>query len=739
MNNADDLDQRNQTGDGGGAQQPIPPATPATEQQNLTIQQAIDLAVEHHKKGELPQAESLYQQILHIVPDQPIALHLLGLIAGQVGKNDEAVTLITKALAIHPDYAEAHNNLGNVFKKIGRFDDAVASYRSALAIQPDNAETHSNLGVSLIHQGEFDAAVTSIEAAIALDPNSQEFRMTLTNAMQKRVEEYIFSLNTPDQDQRHSLAPLFAEPKGDALTVNLVYCPFVEPITPPLGMASLKAYLEKYGDTHVRCMDLNLEWHTNIAKGIDAATQPLRTGQALFQQDNDDFFDIDQYGETSVGFAEFIRKTHNQGQYDLCRDAPPSEQDTLSILKPLALDGNPDVVGFSILFKHQILCSLLLAKEIKRTHPETIIVFGGAGMLSSGQQIIQNPDVDFVVFEAGEAPFLELLNCIKSGTFNESIRGVAFKKDGAVINTKAAPGDLNHEAYPDFSEYPLDKYFTRNIVIPILSSKGCFWRRCSFCEEGSINQYSTASVRRVIDELEHHAANGQQYFQFVDEMITPERLRLISTEILRRKLKVYFYGTLRPSADFNAETLQLMHDAGWRYVIWGIESCHPRLLKLVRKGTSITTIQRTLKASTEAGIRNHIFMIVGFPSETPDELFETMQFIYDHKDYIHAVHAGVFLLYSGTEIFLNPEKFEIEIDFSESNKNSYAVKHKDGATGAMAGKYFAHYRTTFLDTFPITSAFVSLRDHALLHYAHTPLADHEKIRQTIPRPVPARV
>ncbi len=81
-------------------------------QQTLAIQQSIALAVQHHNAGYLLKAEGIYRQILQVDPNQPVALHLLGVIADQVGKNDIAVDLITRALAIKPDYAEAHYNLG---------------------------------------------------------------------------------------------------------------------------------------------------------------------------------------------------------------------------------------------------------------------------------------------------------------------------------------------------------------------------------------------------------------------------------------------------------------------------------------------------------------------------------------------------------------------------------------------------------------------------------------------------
>jgi hypothetical protein len=242
-------------------------------------------------------------------------------------------------------------------------------------------------------------------------------------------------------------------------------------------------------------------------------------------------------------------------------------------------------------------------------------------------------------------------------------------------------------------------------------------------------------VNRVVDEIEHHFSNGHSYFQFVDEMIGPERLRLISREIIRRKLKVFFYGTLRPSADFNLETLQLMHRAGWRYVIWGVESCNRRVLKLVNKGTSRKTICNTLNASKDAGIRNHVFMFMGFPSETPDELFDTMQFFYDHQDCIHQVHSGVFKLCEGTEIFLNPEKFDIEIIPKDVRRCDYTVVYKKGTTSKKAGSYLLYYNNKFLNEFALAPAFGKLRDHALLHYAKVPLEDYEKVRKKVPQPV----
>ena len=102
-------------------------------QQTLTIQQALDLAVQHHTSGRLSQAENIYQQILQNDPSQPIALHLLGVIAHQEGRNDVAVDRITRALAIEPDYTDAHNNLGLTLLRTNRLDEALEQENYELA------------------------------------------------------------------------------------------------------------------------------------------------------------------------------------------------------------------------------------------------------------------------------------------------------------------------------------------------------------------------------------------------------------------------------------------------------------------------------------------------------------------------------------------------------------------------------------------------------------------------------
>ena len=153
--------------------------------QTLSTQQALDLALQHHRAGRLPQAESIYKQILPGDPNQPVVLQLLGVSAHQLGNNDVAVDLITKALALEPEYPEAHNNLGLALQGLGKPDDAVNSYRKALAIRPDYADAHNNLGNALQVLGEFEDSVSSYRKAVKYNPDYAMAHNNLGNALQE--------------------------------------------------------------------------------------------------------------------------------------------------------------------------------------------------------------------------------------------------------------------------------------------------------------------------------------------------------------------------------------------------------------------------------------------------------------------------------------------------------------------------------------------------------------------------
>ena len=96
------------------------------------VEAALAAAIQHLQSGQLQHAEAAFRRVLKAQPSHPVALHLLGAVALQAGKNETAVDLIGKAIALKPDYAEAHNNLGSELVNQDKLAEAVACYRKAI-------------------------------------------------------------------------------------------------------------------------------------------------------------------------------------------------------------------------------------------------------------------------------------------------------------------------------------------------------------------------------------------------------------------------------------------------------------------------------------------------------------------------------------------------------------------------------------------------------------------------------
>ena len=142
-----------------------------SEPRELTVDEAIALAIQLQKQHHLAEAEQLYAGVLDVVPHHPDALHYTGLLAHQQGRTDEAIDLIGQSLALSPNQADWHSNLGIVLQSNGRLADAIAEYERAIAIDPGHANAHSNLGVLLRATGRPEEAEAAYRTAIRLCPD----------------------------------------------------------------------------------------------------------------------------------------------------------------------------------------------------------------------------------------------------------------------------------------------------------------------------------------------------------------------------------------------------------------------------------------------------------------------------------------------------------------------------------------------------------------------------------------
>src|SRR4051794_5033778 len=112
----------------------------------MTVPQAMKLAVRQTRAGQLSQAETILRQILAAQPDHADATNMLGMIAFQSRQFDAAAQLILRSIELDPHQAGYYCNLGQVLSAIGKNDEALEATRKALAIAPDMLEANNNMG-----------------------------------------------------------------------------------------------------------------------------------------------------------------------------------------------------------------------------------------------------------------------------------------------------------------------------------------------------------------------------------------------------------------------------------------------------------------------------------------------------------------------------------------------------------------------------------------------------------------
>ena len=147
----------------------------------------LDAAVKLHQSGQVAQAAEAYRAILHAQPDNPHALHLLGVTMIQTARAAQASPLIERAIAIQPNTAAFHLNLASAYLAQRRIDDCIEHAEKAIVLDPAlSAQGYHIAGLAFADDGQFDDAVFCFGKALEADPAAAETRAALEMALSRQ-------------------------------------------------------------------------------------------------------------------------------------------------------------------------------------------------------------------------------------------------------------------------------------------------------------------------------------------------------------------------------------------------------------------------------------------------------------------------------------------------------------------------------------------------------------------------
>src|SRR5213593_764701 len=340
------------------------------------------------------------------------------------------------------------------------------------------------------------------------------------------------------------------------------------------------------------------------------------------------------------------------------------------ILKPAIEAERPDVVGISIVLQQQIFSTMTFCKLIKEHFPNIHVTVGGNTVTRLRDVLPETPKLfalfDSAVIYEGESAFLQLVEAVAAGRDLTGIPNLMYR-DASGIHTSSLSyaEDMSALPPPDFDGLPLEKYFIPDRILPYLATRGCYWGRCEFCDhgEGYTAGYRTKKIQEIIDEIGYLKNKyGARHFHFTDESYPPALFRKLSRGLIDSKMDITWTTHMRfEKSLLDSQVWQDARDSGCRYLHFGYESGNERVLKLMDKATTTEVITKHLQLSADVGIWNHCMGFFGFPGETKEEAWESVQFLEANKEHVHSLGFGTFDLSKHTPVAKQPERWGLTV------------------------------------------------------------------------------
>jgi len=308
--------------------------------------------------------------------------------------------------------------------------------------------------------------------------------------------------------------------------------------------------------------------------------------------------------------------------------------------------------------------------KIKNQNPEIKLVLFGDHVTALPEESFRNSKVDFVL-TGGDYDFLLLNLCqYLNNKVDKLESGIWYRGNAKIKNT--GEFKLNHDldSLPfidrDLTNWQLYAYkngnYKRTPGTYIMSGRDCWWNSCTFCSWPTLYpRFRTRSVTNVLDEIGQLLTryNIREIMDDTGTFPAGDWLRdfcrgAISQEYNR---KVFFDCNMRFGA-LNQEDYRLMKEAGFRLLLFGVESANQKTLDRINKNITVEKIIQSCRLARAAGLFPHITIMFGYPWEDYEDTVNTLKLgkWLLNKGYAYTMQATVVIPYPGSKLFEECEK-----------------------------------------------------------------------------------
>jgi len=297
-----------------------------------------------------------------------------------------------------------------------------------------------------------------------------------------------------------------------------------------------------------------------------------------------------------------------------------------------------------------------LARALKDRNPNIRIAFVGPHVTVLPEKSLRDCSaIDFVCRKEFDYSVVELAQ----GRLPETVLGISYRKNGAVVHNPDRPPIENLDALPHVTDiYKRDLDITRYEIpflghpyVSLYTTRGCP-AQCTFClwpqtlSGHAWRKRSTDDVASEMAKAKEYWPDVQEFF-FDDDTFNIQKARTIELCAKLKPLKLTWSCTSRVTTDY--ETLKAMKEAGCRLLIVGYESGDPQILKNIKKGATIERARQFTRDCHELGLLIHGDFIVGLPGETRETINRTIAFAKELD--VQTIQVSVAHAYPGTELY----------------------------------------------------------------------------------------
>jgi len=337
---------------------------------------------------------------------------------------------------------------------------------------------------------------------------------------------------------------------------------------------------------------------------------------------------------------------HQVSLWQLCEDiAPlPSEKEFIARLKQEAAD----MIGFSVVTNQWPYAARLAAWARKAT--TVPLVCGGIHTMAAGESVLQSGLFDYILRGEAEEALAELVDKIQQQADVSDVRNLGFMQNGQVrLNPLRPLPDLQQLPFKDYDIFDFQNIIdAKNGWVGLMASRGCpfsctycfnhqlvsQYREDLHCSFKGLNYIRHFTVEQLMAEIEYLLGKYQNISMFIldDDLFTFYRPYVKQFCEAYRKISSLPFVVNAHVGFFDEPRARYLADANCKIVKFGVESGSESIRsQILQRRMKNEKIIRAIDTAHRHGLHTSVFLMIGLPAETRDDLMATIKLMAQAK------------------------------------------------------------------------------------------------------------